>query len=58
MEKESKEKQEKYSDYFDIEEGQKIIFTGMFKYVADIGKFNENGEPKFKRKRIFKKVSK
>jgi len=55
MEKESKEKQDKYKGYFETGPGEKIIFTGMYKYV-ETNKFKEDGTRKIKRKRIFKRL--
>lgn len=64
MELESKEKQEKYRNItqdekyqrFNINEGEEITWTGLFKYVED--GYDKWGDPIIKWKRVFKKITK
>ena len=61
---ESSEKQNKYRELarqqkyesFKIKDGEEIYWTGQFKYV-EMGR-DEDDQPIYKRKRVFKKVSK
>lgn len=57
LEKEKLEKQLKYNEIFkeEIEAGNSVTFTGMYKYV-DSGLTNKFNLPIYKRKRIFRKI--
>ena len=57
LEQETDEKQRKYANYFDISEDQEIRFAGVFKFV-ETGKFDEHGNKVYKRKRVFRKLTK
>lgn len=57
LEKEAAEKRQKYQKVFEkeLENGDDITFTGMYKYV-DSGLTDKFNLPIFKRKRIFRRV--
>ena len=59
LEKETLDKQYKCYKKFQtqLDEGQRIVFTGMFKYV-DSGLTDKFNLPIYKRKRIFSKHTK
>ena len=58
MEYDKPEKVQYYLDLFQPGPNEEILFTGEYKYVLQIGKYNEDGTEKFKRKRIFKRIYK
>ena len=57
LEKESVEKQKKYANYFNTYNLQELDFMGMFKFI-DTGRLDNDGKSIFKRKRVFRKMTK
>ena len=59
LEKEPQHIKEKYKEVFrsELEKGENITFTGMYKYV-DSGLTDKFNLPIYKRKRLFRRVKK
>ena len=57
LEKESFEKQKKYADFFESHDLATLDFMGLFKFV-DTGSYDQDGKSIFKRKRVFRKITK
>ena len=58
LENEPLEKQIKYQSKFNPGDKEEISFTGIFRYVEVDGKVDKNGDPVYKRKRVFRKMKK